>query len=70
MKRIIGAILCAIGAHDYRERKNGSATERVCMRHGCEKRETLYALKEGKAMLWKLQEADIERNARDVSLRR
>jgi acetone carboxylase gamma subunit len=49
---LISAILCACGFHKWRERKNGTASERVCMRNGCEKRAKLYKLKDASLTLW------------------
>lgn len=46
MKTIVGLFLCALGFHAWRERDNGKAIERVCMRGGCLAREKLYADKE------------------------
>ena len=43
--RLLGIALCLAGLHDFRTRKNGQASERVCMRPGCERKEKLYALK-------------------------
>jgi hypothetical protein len=42
-----GSILCAVGFHRTRERKNGNATERICMRPGCEHREIYTVRKDG-----------------------
>lgn len=52
MKRLIGALLCGLGLHVWRERKNGKATERVCMRDGCDCKRTFYKLEEGKFSIW------------------
>jgi hypothetical protein len=51
-KEYIACFLCAIGIHKFRVRKNGPASERVCMRPGCNHREKLYRLKDGKATIW------------------
>lgn len=52
MKKAIGRFLCAIGAHEWRERKNGKATERVCMRDGCDCKITFYKLEDGEFSIW------------------
>lgn len=53
VRDFFNAILCAAGFHDWRERGNGKATERVCMRGDCPAREKLYGEKDdGRARLW------------------
>lgn len=47
MKQFFNALLCALGFHEWRTRQNGKATERVCMRRGCEKKEKFYTLENG-----------------------
>lgn len=49
---MLGFILCALGFHAWRLRKNGDATERVCMRPGCDKKEKLYKYRDGTVELW------------------
>ena len=49
---LLGKLACAFGFHSWRIRKNGSASERVCMRPGCDKKEKLYRLKNGSYVIW------------------
>ena len=46
---------CLIGFHSFRQRKNGMATEKVCMRDGCTCVRTFYTVKrekDDKGELW------------------
>jgi len=44
----VNEFLCTAGFHKWHYRKNGSATERVCLRSCCEKAERLQVRKDDK----------------------
>lgn len=45
-------LLCCLGFHSWRYRKNGESLERVCMKENCNKREKLYRMVDGTYELW------------------
>lgn len=53
MKDFFGKILCCAGFHNYRNRTNTGATEKICMRWGCEHREIYTVKKYGSVKMFR-----------------